>query len=145
MSEGIKNTADIDNIFDDIILNGYKTKEEEVIPGFKINLKPLGYNELFRAEAEISRRNPNIPADVTVKLRCGKIISYATVSINGNPIEVEGDAEATEVRRIALYDRLVMGPQILVQKAYELYLQVVAEENAFYTHPDKVKEQIENF
>lgn len=145
MSDEFKRTSDIDNIFDDIIMNGYKCKEAEIVPGFKIKLRPLSYNDLFRAEAEISRRNPDIPQDLTVKLKCGKILSYATVEINGSPIEVPNDPEATEMRRISIYDHFVRGPQILVQKAYELYLQVVTEENEFYANPEKAQEKIENF
>ena len=138
-------TLDITNIFDDIIKDGYKSEEEEILPGFKVKLRPLSYNEMYRAEAEISHRNPGVPDDVTVKLRCGKILSFAIISLNGSLIDDPNDAEATESRRIFLYDKLVTSPTIFIQKAYDLYLKAVRAENEFYAAPQEINDEIENF
>ena len=140
-----KAPLDINNIFEDIIKDGYKSEEEEIVPGFKVKLRPLSYNEMYRAEAEISRRNPGVPDDVTVKLRCGKILSFAIISLNGTLIEDPNDKEATEARRIFLYDKLVTSPTIFIQKAYDLYLKAVHAENKFYESPQEISEEIENF
>lgn len=145
MSEENKKLLDITNIFNDIIKDGYKSKEREVIPGFKVKLRPLSYNELSRAEAEISRRNPGIPEDITVKLRCGKILSYAIISLNGSLIDDDENPERNDERRIFLYDQLVTMPTIFIQKTYQLYIDSVNEENIFYENPQEVNEEIKDF
>jgi hypothetical protein len=150
MSEQKPNTTvitnDINNIFDDFIKKGFQPQEKEIFPGITIKLKPLSYNEMAKAEAEISRQNPDVPADVTVKLRCGKILSYAMTELNGTPIEDKEAPENNMLRRIALYDRLMNGPTDLVQEAYRFYLETVRAENEYYRQPIKeIEEGIENF
>lgn len=145
MSEENKKILDLENIFDDIIKEGYKAKEKEILPGFKVKLRPLSYNELSRAEAEISRRNPGVPEDITVKLRCAKILSYAIIALNDSLIDDPEQPEKNEERRIYLYDRLVKMPTIFVQEAYQLYIESVMEEDNFYRNPVEVGEEIENF
>ena len=146
MSDTSTKSPDIENIFDAIIRDGYKAKEREVLPGFKVKLRPLSYNELSRAEAEISRHNPDVPQDITVKLRCAKILSAAIIAINGNLIDMPDQPETNEARRVYLYDRLVRMPTVHVQEAYQLYLEAVAEEADFYRKGSKLNaEDTANF
>jgi len=147
MSEETKKAPiDLENLFDNIIKDGFKSKEKEIVPGFKVKLRPLSYNELVKAEAEISRRNPDIPADVTVKLRCGKILAAAIISINGVLIEDDSDTiEGNTARRTYLYDKLVTGPAVILQDTYVYYINTVAEEEAFYRNDKETVEAVENF
>jgi hypothetical protein len=139
-------TNDINNISDDFIKQGFPPQEKEIFPGFTVKLRPLSYNEMCRAESEISRQNPDVPPDVTVKLRCGKILSYAITEINGIPMEDKEVPERNMLRRIALYDRFMTGPTDLVQETYKFYLQTVEAENAYYRKPIReIEEGIENF
>ncbi len=123
MSEQKENTqaqtSDISNIFDNLIKKGFKPMEREIIPGITIELRALSYNEMAKAESEISRQNPDVPADVTVKLRAGKILSYALVSLNGVLIDDKNVPENTMFSRIALYDSLMNGPTSVVQTGLE--------------------------
>lgn len=139
-------TMDITNIFDNLIKDGMYSEEKEVLPGFKVKLRGLNTNEMFRAEAEINRQNPNIPVDITAKLRCAKILAYAIISINGDLIADESsmDEEMIANRRLALYSQLVQCPPIFVIKTYEFYLDVVNKENNHYDFK-RISEETENF
>ena len=138
-------TFDIANIFDNLIKDGVYSEEKEVLPGFKVKLRGLNTNEMFRAEAEINRQNPNIPVDITAKLRCAKILAYAIISLNGDLIADETMSEEMVLqRRLALYTQLVQCPPIFVIKTYEFYLDVVNKENHHYDFKTIV-EETENF
>lgn len=141
-----KTFTDLDNIFDNFIKDGYVSDEREVIKGLRIKVKTLNSNELFKAEAEISERNPGIPQDITAKLRCAKILSYAIVTLNGNTILNDGATEEEKNdRRIALYIHLMKSPTILVQNAYDFYLETMQKEYNYYSIPNKISEEVENF
>ena len=141
-----KTFADLDNIFDNFIKDGYMSDEREVINGLKIRVKTLNSNDLFKAEAEINKRNPGIPQDITAKLRCAKILSYAIITLNGNTIlNDDMTEEEKNDRRTALYIHLMKSPTILVQTAYDFYLETVKKEYEYYSIPNKISEEVENF
>lgn len=137
----INPSLDITNIFDNLIRDGYYSEEKEVIPGFKVKLRGLSTNEMFRAEAEVNEQNPNIPTDIVAKLRAAKMLAYAIISINGSLIEDSDMDKATvKARRAALYTQLVQSPPVFVTKTYEFYLEVVAKEYKHYSFDTIIKE-----
>lgn len=144
--ENTQKSKDINNIFDNIIKEGYISKEEEIVKGLKLTIRALSPNEIFRAENEINERNPNIPQDITAKLRCAKILSYAIISINGSNIVTENmSKEEEDERRLSLYINLMKSPTVIIENAYNLYLKTVQEEHLYFTDPEKLNDDIENF
>lgn len=139
------NAVDITNIFDNLMKDGYYSEEKEILPGFTVRIRGLNTSEMFRAEAEINQSNPNIPIDITAKLRAAKILAYAIIAINGNEIENDNmTPEMISSRRLELYSQLVQSPPIFVIKTYEFYLSVVAKENKHYDF-DTIVTETENF
>jgi hypothetical protein len=154
MTRGIKKTADekaeenssfdLDNIFDTFIKEGSITKEKEIVPGFRIKLKVLSVGELLSAEAAINA--DMMPMDVVVRARSARILSVALVSINGVDIERPSDTkEVVLERRNACYRKLLDMAPIVIQKAYEYYIELVKEQTAYYEKDKKLVEETENF
>jgi hypothetical protein len=136
---------DLDLFFNDFIKKGQIEKEDEVVPGFKIKVKVLSAGELITAES-VMRVNPEIPPDIVQKARCASILSQATISINGSLI-IKDKMTRKEIamRQAHLYQRLLDMPAYVVQKAYELYLEAVLEQNKLYSNPEELSKKIENF
>lgn len=131
--------------FENFIKTGTVVKEKEVLKNFKVKLKVLDTGELLDAQAVLSLTNPGIPADVAIKVRGAAILSRSIISIND--IEVESKDltdEENRLKRHSLYRQLLRTPAIVIQKAYELYIEAVKEQNEFYTGKN-LTDNIENF
>jgi hypothetical protein len=139
------NTKELEQFFDGFIKKGVVIKDREIVPGMKIKLKVLDTGELLAAESILSATNPNIPPDVIQKVRGASILSQALLSINDMVVERETlTKEEIRLRRISLYQNLLRMPAIVIQKAYELYVEAAREQNKLYEDGQLV-DKIENF
>ena len=140
-------TMEINSFFDNIIKKNQFVREKDFGNGFVIKVKPLNVGELIEAEAIIRNGNPKIPIDTMVKLRAAAILSKAILQIGDKPVESEElTEEENQMRRFALYSRLIQTPPLLITDMYKFYLSVVAEEEAFYSASAKdINDKIEDF
>ena len=137
---------ELDVFFENFLKEGVVIKEKEVVPGFKIKVKVLNTEELLVAESILTNQNPHIPSDVIIKVRAASILSQAILKLNDMDIEREDLPELdNNMRRRALYKQILKMPALVIQKAYEFYVEAVREQNALYDSPEKLGEKIGNF
>lgn len=139
-------SKDLTSFFENFIKKNQLVKEFDFGNDFKVMLRPCRTAELMDAELFVRGQNPGVPVDTMVKLRAAAILSKSIVSLCGVDIEKpEADEKQNDMRRIALYSKLLDLPPDLIEKMYECYIQVVDEQAAMYTTPGKLKDSIENF
>lgn len=131
----------LDLIFENFIKPGEFTEEKEVVPGFKIKVKPLNMGDLAIADLVLKE---GMSMDTATKMRSAKILSKAILSLNGHKIEGDTEAEESAIRD-ALYKDILKLPVVVVQKAFEFYFEVSNKRDKFFTDPKQIEEAIENF
>lgn len=139
-----KENQDLNLLFDNFLKPGIVIKEKEVVGGFKVKLKPLTTGELLTAEAIMD--SSSAPADVVARIRGASILSQAVIAINDVEIE-QSDYTPQELRnrRLVLYRQLLKMPPVVIQKAYELYIECVNEQNKKYDDVGELTKKVENF
>lgn len=141
----LKNNDDLFNIFEDIIKPGLIELEREVVKGFKIKVKVLDTGEAVAAES-VMRYDPRVPVDLVARVRGAAILSRAIVSLNNDTIEREDmTPEQISVRRDILYKQLLKLPALVIQKAYELYVEAYNKQQDVYKNLGESSEEIKNF
>ena len=139
-------SKDLTSFFENFIKKNQLVKEFDFGNDFTVKLRPCKTAELMDAELFIRGQNPGVPIDTMVKLRAAAILSKAIVSLCGVEIEKDGETEENNnIRRIALYSKLLELPPDLIEKMYKAYIEVVDEQAKLYREPGKLKENIENF
>lgn len=143
--EDFKITDDLDLFFNDFIKKGIITREDEVVPGFKVKLKVLNTGELLSAES-IMIMTQGIPYDIVQKVRCASILSQAILTVNGIDVDKEDlSKEQLMERRRGLYSSLLDMPAYVIQKTYDIYIDAVKEQNRLYSSKEELGNSIENF
>lgn len=136
--------SDLTMIFENFIKPGVVVEEKEVVPGFKVKLKPLNTEELLIAESIM--HNEKAPADIVARVRGASILSRAIISLNGASIERDDFSEEdTRLRRALLYKQLLQLPAIVIHKTYKFYIECVNKQQDLYMNPQEVIEKVENF
>lgn len=136
---------DLFNIFEDIIKPGNVEMEREVVKGFKIKLKVLDTGEAIAAES-IMRYDSRVPVDLVARARGAAILSRAIVSINDDTIERDDMSLAQKnARRDLLFKQLLKLPALIIQKAYELYIEAYQKQQEIYNDLGSSIEEIKNF
>lgn len=136
---------DLFNIFEDIIKPGSVEMEREVVKGFKIKLKVLDTGEAIAAES-IMRYDSRVPVDLVARARGAAILSRAIVSINNDTIERDDMSQAQKnARRDLLFKQLLKLPALIIQKAYELYIEAYQKQQEIYDDLGNSIEEIKNF
>ena len=136
---------DLFNIFEDIIKPGSVEMEREVVKGFKIKLKVLDTGEAIAAES-IMRYDSRVPVDLVARARGAAILSRAIVSINDDTIERDDMSQAQKnARRDLLFKQLLKLPALIIQKAYELYIEAYQKQQEIYDDLGNSIEEIKNF
>jgi hypothetical protein len=137
---------ELSNFFENFLKEGIVIKEKEVVPGLKIKLKVLNTEELLIAESILSNQNPHIPTDVMIKVRAASILSQSIIKLNDMDIEREDlSDEENGFRRRGLYKQVLKMPALVIQKAYEFYVEAVQEQNRLYNSPKDLSDKISNF
>ena len=132
--------------FENFLKEGTIVKEKEIVPGLKIKIKVLNTEELLVAESILSNQNPHIPSDVIIKVRAASILSQAIVKLNDMDIERDNlSEEENNARRRGLYKQVLKMPALVIQKAYEFYIEAVQEQNSIYDNPKELSDKISNF
>jgi len=132
----------LDNIFDDFIKPGQIQEEKEIVPGFKIKVKPLNLQDL--ALSDLVNGADMMPNDVLVKVKAAKVLSMAILAVNDKLIESDDENEESKLRE-ALYKNLMKLPAIVVQKSYEFYLDISKKRDELFINSKEVSETLENF
>ena len=139
-------TMDVNAFFDNVIKKNQFVREKDFGNGFVITVRPLNVGELIEAEAIIRNGNPKIPIDTMVKLHAAAILSKAIVKIGSKPIEDDNYTdEEIQLRRFALYSKLIQMPPLLITDMYKFYLATVQEEESFYSSASDLDKKIEDF
>ena len=138
--------GDMDKMFEDIIMIGNIEKEKVIAKGFKIKVKPLSAEETFIAERTINLNIYSTPQDIVGRVRnisilCSSIIALNDISIDRDDLEEKDNRK----RRVKLYEKLMDLPTEVLQKAYDFYLTVVADQNKLFENDEDVVEGITNF
>lgn len=119
-------------------------KKREVVPGFKVKLRPLSSGESINAESLVIASNPLIPADTILKIRSVSRLSKAIISINNiDIIEEDWDREKKDEAMKALYKKLMDLPGSVIDEIYKFFIEVSDREKELYSKD--LNEKIENF
>lgn len=141
----LDDNQDLFNIFDDIIKPGNIEMEREVVKGFKVRVKVLDTGEAIAAES-IMRYDSKIPVDLVARARGAAILSRAIISINNDTIERDDMSLAQKnARRELLFKQLLKLPALIIQKAYELYVEAYKKQQEVYNDLGSTVEEIKNF
>lgn len=138
-------SQDIFNIFETVIKRGAIEKEETIIPGLKIKVRPLSVGEVAEAESRVSNMIGS-DNDAIQKVKSSIILSKAIIALNDSPVEQEdAPREDTIIRRRALYLKIMDLPTSVVMKMWEVYINVVSEQNQAMTTIQKIEDQAQDF
>ena len=136
---------DINNVFEDFLIQGEIRREKEVVEGLTVEVKPLNAEELITAESIASETHSG-SMDVVAKIRAAGILSQAITKFAGVPIEKKDcDKKENRYRRINLYCQILKMPPFVIQKIYEFYIEVVEEQEKLYSDTEKTIEDFKNF
>lgn len=136
---------DLSDFFEGFIKKNKLIRTRDFGHDFVVSMHPCSMEDLIEAELLIKGDNMQIPVDTLVRLRSAAILSKAIVSIAGLEIEIDDDTQKTRYRKYALYDQLLHLPPELLKQMYEFYLEIVEEQNQYYSSGDELKNNIENF
>lgn len=138
------NNFNFEKAFETLLMKGTIEEEREVVPGFKVKLRPLSSGESINAESLVIASNPLIPADTILKIRSVSRLSKAIISINNiDIIEEDWDREKKDEAMKALYKKLMDLPGSVIDEIYEFFIEVSNREKELYSKD--LNEKIENF